>query len=89
VLIEAWRRHYKAVRPHSSLNYRPPALTETGSHGAIEASGATPESWIQTTGYLIRTTPRIGQTARTVMPHGATSIAALRITIFAAALELR
>jgi hypothetical protein len=25
VLIEAWRRHYNAARPHSSLNYRPPA----------------------------------------------------------------
>ena len=24
-LIEAWRRHYNAVRPHSSLGYRPPA----------------------------------------------------------------
>jgi transposase InsO family protein len=24
VLIENWRRHYNAVRPHSSLNYRPP-----------------------------------------------------------------
>ena len=25
VLIEAWRRHYNRVRPHSSLGYRPPA----------------------------------------------------------------
>jgi transposase InsO family protein len=25
VVIEAWRRHYNAVRPHSSLGYRPPA----------------------------------------------------------------
>lgn len=25
VLIEAWRRHYNTVRPHSSLGYRPPA----------------------------------------------------------------
>jgi hypothetical protein len=25
VLIETWRRHYNAVRPHSSLGYRPPA----------------------------------------------------------------
>jgi putative transposase len=24
-LIERWRRHYNAVRPHSSLGYRPPA----------------------------------------------------------------
>src|SRR3712207_7852934 len=25
VLIEQWRRHYNAVRPHSALGYRPPA----------------------------------------------------------------
>jgi putative transposase len=25
VLIEDWRRHYNTQRPHSSLNYRPPA----------------------------------------------------------------
>lgn len=25
VLIEQWRRHYNTVRPHSSLDYRPPA----------------------------------------------------------------
>jgi len=25
VLIERWRREYNTVRPHSSLNYRPPA----------------------------------------------------------------
>ena len=25
VLIESWRRHYNAVRPHGSLGYRPPA----------------------------------------------------------------
>ena len=25
VLVEQWRRHYNTVRPHSSLNYRPPA----------------------------------------------------------------
>ena len=25
VLIEAWRRHYDAVRPHSELGYRPAA----------------------------------------------------------------
>ena len=24
VLIESWRRHYNAIRPHSSLGYRPP-----------------------------------------------------------------
>ena len=25
ILIEAWRREYNEIRPHSSLNYRPPA----------------------------------------------------------------
>ena len=25
VLIERWRQHYKTVRPHSALGYRPPA----------------------------------------------------------------
>jgi hypothetical protein len=25
ILIEAWRRHYNTVRPHSSMGYRPPA----------------------------------------------------------------
>ena len=34
VLIEAWRRHYNTVRPHSSLGYRPPApeAAETTMH---------------------------------------------------------
>ena len=25
IIIESWRRHYNAVRPHASLNYKPPA----------------------------------------------------------------
>ena len=25
VVIESWRRHYDTVRPHASLDYRPPA----------------------------------------------------------------
>jgi len=25
VLIESWRRHFNAIRPHSALKYRPPA----------------------------------------------------------------
>jgi transposase InsO family protein len=25
VLVERWRTHYNTVRPHSSLDYRPPA----------------------------------------------------------------
>jgi transposase InsO family protein len=30
VLIERWRRHYNAERPHSSLGYRPPAPDTIG-----------------------------------------------------------
>ena len=25
VIIESWRRHYKTVRPHGSIDYKPPA----------------------------------------------------------------
>ena len=25
IVIESWRRHYNAVRPHASLHYKPPA----------------------------------------------------------------
>lgn len=25
IVIESWRRHYNAVRPHASLDYKPPA----------------------------------------------------------------
>ena len=32
VLIEQWRRHYNTVRPHSSLNYRPPAPEVVFTH---------------------------------------------------------
>jgi putative transposase len=39
VLIERWRRHYNAVRPHSSLGYRPPA-PETILPPALELSYA-------------------------------------------------
>jgi putative transposase len=39
VLIEAWRRHFNAVRPHSSLNYRPPEPE------AIVARGGTIVPW--------------------------------------------
>ena len=35
ILIEAWRRHYNTVRPHSSLGYRPPVPeTETPPYPA-------------------------------------------------------
>lgn len=29
IIIEGWRRHYNTVRPHSSLNYNPPAPEAT------------------------------------------------------------
>jgi putative transposase len=25
IIIESWRQHYNAVRPHASLGYKPPA----------------------------------------------------------------
>jgi len=25
IIIESWRRHYNAIRPHASLRYKPPA----------------------------------------------------------------
>ena len=39
VLIEAWRRHYNTVRPHSSLGYRPP-VPETASPPPYPVSGS-------------------------------------------------
>ena len=32
ILIEAWRRHYNTVRPHSSRGYRPPAPETFAPH---------------------------------------------------------
>jgi transposase InsO family protein len=29
IIIESWRQHYNTVRPHSSLNYKPPAPEAT------------------------------------------------------------
>jgi transposase InsO family protein len=40
VLIEAWRRHYNTVRPHSSLGYRPPA--PEAATPPLPASGSAP-----------------------------------------------
>jgi len=37
VLTERWRRTYNQIRPHSSLNYRPPAaVTRTTDHIAMD-----------------------------------------------------
>ena len=30
IIIERWRKEYNTVRPHSSLNYQPPAPEATG-----------------------------------------------------------
>jgi len=34
VLIERWRRHYNTLRPHSALEYRPPAPETILPHAA-------------------------------------------------------
>ena len=45
VLIENWRKEYNTIRPHSALNYRPPAPEATQAkapHSFGNPSGATP-----------------------------------------------
>jgi putative transposase len=42
VLIEAWRRHYNRVRPHSALAYRPPAPATVPMARSQRSSGAGP-----------------------------------------------
>jgi transposase InsO family protein len=42
VLIEAWRRHYNRIRPHSSLGYRPPAPETVPMARSLRSSGAGP-----------------------------------------------
>jgi putative transposase len=41
VIIESWRQHYNAIRPHSSLAYRPPA-PEALVWPAVQPGPATP-----------------------------------------------
>ena len=43
VLIEAWRRHYNTIRPHSSLGYRPPAPETIASVEACSAALRSPQ----------------------------------------------
>ena len=38
IIIETWRRHYNAVRPHSSLGYRPPAPEATQPWSSASAT---------------------------------------------------
>ena len=40
VLIEQWRRHYKTIRPHTSLGYRPPAPQTIAPHRGDPPSAA-------------------------------------------------
>ena len=46
IIIESWRRHYNAVRPHASLGYRPPApevfLPALAAWPAAQAGSASP-----------------------------------------------
>jgi len=43
IVIESWRRHYNAVRPHASLGYKPPA-----PEGLVPALAAWPSARTQT-----------------------------------------
>lgn len=46
IIIESWRRHYNAVRPHASLGYRPPApevfIPALAAWPAARAASASP-----------------------------------------------
>ena len=46
IIIESWRRHYNAVRPHASLGYRPPVpevfLPALAAWPAAQAGSASP-----------------------------------------------
>ena len=47
VLIEAWRRHYNGVRPHSSLGYRPPAPESfVPRSGGVVPWATAPALWV-------------------------------------------
>jgi putative transposase len=42
VLIEGWRQHYNTVRPHSALEYRPPAPE---ARQTCAVASATSQGW--------------------------------------------
>lgn len=52
MLIENWRRHSNAVRPHSSLGYRPPA-----AEAILPPALGLPK-------FYASTSPRVSQTRR-------------------------
>ncbi len=73
VLIEAWRRHYNRIRPHSALGYRPPAPETVPRARSQSGSGPGPAAMAH------KNSPRItrwglvismgaGQTARASNP---------------------
>ena len=46
VVIETWRRHYNAVRPHSSLNYLTPHEFKQ-QHHPIPTEPSSRDSWLE------------------------------------------
>ena len=50
VLVERWRRHYNTVRPHSALNYRPPAPEAVQPWPPASATPQLPAMAIQAVG---------------------------------------
>jgi putative transposase len=49
-MIEAWRRHYNTMRPHSSLRYRPPAPEVVLWPASPASSGAPPATQTMASG---------------------------------------
>ena len=56
VLLEHSRRHYNAVRPHSSLRYRPAAQKRScRRHPVCPTLRSGPPNWPNTAGFYVRT----------------------------------
>jgi transposase InsO family protein len=54
MLIEQWRRHYNAIRPHSSLGYRPPSPeTILPSASALAYAALRPAQSLATSGRIL------------------------------------
>ena len=51
IIIESWRRHDDAVRPHASLGYRPPAPEVFGGVPSRVCGVAGGASWISFAGH--------------------------------------
>jgi putative transposase len=56
VLAERWRVHYNTIRPHSSLEYKPPAIEawwpKNMGHGEVETATRFPLLHTPHGGYL-------------------------------------